>query len=220
MSLFKVVFRFLIQILYFPLSQTLILRLGHLWRYKHRILQDFIYIRLKLARIFNVTIQANFIRNRMESSEHNSTYSSPPICTNWGWFLARALFFILYFLNMSMIIISQTWIFVTSHLVALYRFQNLSFPFAERKIYPGNDFKGWFPLSRNLYVRTWVKFTFANKIEAMYERSHVSKQGWKTTAHALDEEVLSHFHRLSNEKYGWRFPGNISLQDGTKRRNL
>ena len=34
--------------------------------------------------------------------------------------------------------------------------------------------KGWFPLSRNFYVRTFVKFTFANKIEAMYERSHVS----------------------------------------------
>ena len=30
-----------------------------------------------------------------------------------------------------------------------------------------------FPLSRNFYVCTCVKFTFANKIEAMYERSHV-----------------------------------------------
>ena len=30
-----------------------------------------------------------------------------------------------------------------------------------------------YPLSRNFYVRTCVKFTFANKIEAMYERSHV-----------------------------------------------
>ena len=29
-------------------------------------------------------------------------------------------------------------------------------------------------LSRNFYVRTCVKFTFANKIEAMYERSLVS----------------------------------------------
>ena len=34
--------------------------------------------------------------------------------------------------------------------------------------------KGWFPPWRNFYVRTCVKFTFANKIEAMYERSHVS----------------------------------------------
>ena len=34
--------------------------------------------------------------------------------------------------------------------------------------------KAWFPLSRNFYVRTCVKFTLANKIEAMYERSHVS----------------------------------------------
>ena len=30
-----------------------------------------------------------------------------------------------------------------------------------------------YPLSRNFYVRTCVKFTFANKIEAMCERSHV-----------------------------------------------
>ena len=29
-------------------------------------------------------------------------------------------------------------------------------------------------MSRNFYVRTCVKFTFANKIEAMHERSLVS----------------------------------------------
>ena len=29
--------------------------------------------------------------------------------------------------------------------------------------------KGWFPVSRNFYVRTCVKFTFTNKIEAMHE---------------------------------------------------
>ena len=34
--------------------------------------------------------------------------------------------------------------------------------------------KGLFPVSRNFYVRTCVKFTFANKIEAMHERSLVS----------------------------------------------
>ena len=34
--------------------------------------------------------------------------------------------------------------------------------------------KGWFPVSRNFYARTSVKFTFANKIEAMHERSLVS----------------------------------------------
>ena len=33
--------------------------------------------------------------------------------------------------------------------------------------------KGWFPMSRNFYMRTCVKFTFANKIEAMHERSLV-----------------------------------------------
>ena len=31
-----------------------------------------------------------------------------------------------------------------------------------------------FPLLGNFYVRTWVKFTLANKIEAIYERSHIS----------------------------------------------
>ena len=30
--------------------------------------------------------------------------------------------------------------------------------------------KGWFPPSRKFYVRTCVKFTFANKIEAARER--------------------------------------------------
>ena len=30
-----------------------------------------------------------------------------------------------------------------------------------------------YPLSRNFYVRTCVKFAFANKIKAMYERLHV-----------------------------------------------
>ena len=34
--------------------------------------------------------------------------------------------------------------------------------------------KDGFPLSRNFYVRTCVKFTFANEIEAMFERSHVN----------------------------------------------
>ena len=31
-----------------------------------------------------------------------------------------------------------------------------------------------FPLLGNFYVRTWVKFTLANKIEAIYERLHIS----------------------------------------------
>ena len=30
-----------------------------------------------------------------------------------------------------------------------------------------------YPLSRNFYVRTCVKFALANKIKAMYERLHV-----------------------------------------------
>ena len=40
--------------------------------------------------------------------------------------------------------------------------------------YCGTHNKGWFPLSRNFYVRTRIKFTFANKIEAIHERSLVS----------------------------------------------
>ena len=47
-------------------------------------------------------------------------------------------------------------------------------PVARTVINKGHVRKGWFPLPRNFYVRTWVKFTFANKIEAMYERSDVS----------------------------------------------
>ena len=39
---------------------------------------------------------------------------------------------------------------------------------------PNPNPKGSFPVSRNFYARTCVKFTFANKIEAMPERSHVS----------------------------------------------
>ena len=44
--------------------------------------------------------------------------------------------------------------------------------------------KAWFPLLRNFYVRTYVKFTFANKIEAIYERSHVNvKVEPRSTSH-------------------------------------
>ena len=50
--------------------------------------------------------------------------------------------------------------------------------------------KGWFPLSRNFYVRTCVKVTFANKIEAMYEGSHVSvkvetRSTWRLAQHLI-----------------------------------
>ena len=37
-----------------------------------------------------------------------------------------------------------------------------------------DKFKGWLPVSRNFYVRRCLKFTFANKIEAIHERSIVS----------------------------------------------
>ena len=44
--------------------------------------------------------------------------------------------------------------------------------------------KAWFPLLRNFYVRTCVKFTFANKIEAIYEGSHVNvKVEPRSTSH-------------------------------------
>ena len=43
--------------------------------------------------------------------------------------------------------------------------------------------KGWFPVSRNFYMRTCVKFSFANKLEAMHERSLVSvKVGTRSTS--------------------------------------
>ena len=44
-------------------------------------------------------------------------------------------------------------------------------------------YQGGFPLPRNFYVRTCVKFSFANKIEAMYERSfpvNVKVELWLT----------------------------------------
>ena len=37
-------------------------------------------------------------------------------------------------------------------------------------------FKGWFPLSRNFSVRTHLKFTRVNEIEAMYERPRVNEE--------------------------------------------
>ena len=43
-----------------------------------------------------------------------------------------------------------------------------------RHVILDGELKGWSPLSRNFLVRTCVKFPFANRIEAMYERSHVS----------------------------------------------
>ena len=42
------------------------------------------------------------------------------------------------------------------------------------RVFRKRDSKGWFPVLRNFYVRTCVKFPFANKIEAMHERSLVS----------------------------------------------
>ena len=51
--------------------------------------------------------------------------------------------------------------------------------------------KGWFPLSRNFYVRTCVKFKFANKIEAMYERSHVSVKVETRSTSRLAQHLIS-----------------------------
>ena len=59
--------------------------------------------------------------------------------------------------------------------------------------------KGWFPLSRNLYVRTCVKFTFANKIEARYEGSHVSVKVETRSTSRLAQHLISclYFYLLS-----------------------
>ena len=47
------------------------------------------------------------------------------------------------------------------------------------------------PLSRKFYVRSCVKFTFANKIEAMYERSHVSvKVEPRSTSRLISTRVI------------------------------
>ena len=51
--------------------------------------------------------------------------------------------------------------------------------------------KGGFPLSRNFYVGTRVKFTCVNKIEAMYERPRVKVEGSRATVHTLPLFYLS-----------------------------
>ena len=51
--------------------------------------------------------------------------------------------------------------------------------------------KGWFPLSRNFYLRTCVKFTSANKIEAMYEGSHVSVKVEIRSTSRLAQHLIS-----------------------------
>ena len=51
--------------------------------------------------------------------------------------------------------------------------------------------KGWFPLSRNVYVRTCVKFTSANKIEAMSEGSHVSLKVEIRSTSRLAQHLIS-----------------------------
>ena len=38
----------------------------------------------------------------------------------------------------------------------------------KKQIRENLEAQGGFPLSRNFYVRAYVKFTFANEIEAMY----------------------------------------------------
>ena len=50
--------------------------------------------------------------------------------------------------------------------------------------------KGWFPVSRNFYVRTCVKFTFANKIEAMHEKSLVSVKVEPRSSSRLSSALL------------------------------
>ena len=50
--------------------------------------------------------------------------------------------------------------------------------------YNSQKSSSWFPASSNFYVRTSVKFTFANKIggEAMHERSlvHAKRKNWSS----------------------------------------
>ena len=76
-----------------------------------------------------------------------------------------------------------TWLIVCFVYIAdpntLRYFYNLGFQVRistelNRHVILDGELKRWFPLSRNFLVRTCVKFPFANRIEAMYERSHVS----------------------------------------------
>ena len=75
-------------------------------------------------------------------------------------------------------------------LMVLILFSKLSNPFLPLPL------KGWFLLSRNFDERTCVKFAFANKVEAMYERSHVSvKVQPSSTPHLISTfYILPLFH--------------------------
>ena len=63
-----------------------------------------------------------------------------------------------------------------------------------------------------LFIFKW------NILHHFWVSQRAKQQGWKTTAHASGEAVVSHFDRLINETRP--FPGNVCLQDGTERRNL
>ena len=54
--------------------------------------------------------------------------------------------------------------------------------------------KAWFPLLGNFYVRTCVKFTFANKIEAMHEMFARKRKTWTSLDFSFK---LSTFYRAS-----------------------
>ena len=51
--------------------------------------------------------------------------------------------------------------------------------------------KGRFPVSRNFYLRTCIKFTFANKIEATHERSFVNVNIEPRSSPCLSSAVLT-----------------------------
>ena len=58
--------------------------------------------------------------------------------------------------------------------VTHHTFQPVLFFTVTAQLRRKNLSQGWFPLPRNFYARVCIKFTFTNKIEAMYVRSHVS----------------------------------------------
>ena len=75
---------------------------------------------------------------------------------------------------------------------------------------------GWFSLSRSFYVRRCVNFTFANKIEAVYERSHASvKVEPRSTSHLISTLYMLPLFRLKltcvNVRSQKRVSGNQPL---------
>ena len=72
-------------------------------------------------------------------------------------------------LTMALTHLAHTWFNSMVSSVASAKVSLVTFPFLNPLTDTFTSAKGWFPVSLNFYVRTCVKFTFGNKIEAMHE---------------------------------------------------